>query len=135
VFLAGLRHLIRLGDPAYDWIATLVYSTGLIYVTVTLVGASLETGVVFRTPDGTVDRTVDGPLAHGAVLIHGSIARVLTALFLAAAGYAVLRTKVLPTGIGRAAVSLSIRQTFRLEFGSLVAWSWDRGRCRRGRWL
>ena len=38
---------------------------------VTLVAASLETGVALRVPDGSKDPTIDGPLANGMVLLHG----------------------------------------------------------------
>ena len=113
VFIAGFSYLIRHADPAYEWVASLVYGAGLIYVAVTLVATSLEAGVVFGTPDGTLDPTIDGPLAAGNILIHGSIKRVLTAVFLVPAGYAVLRTKMLPGWVGRAAYGIAL---FNLAF-------------------
>jgi hypothetical protein len=108
VFLAGLSHLIRKADAAYDWIASLVYGAGMTWVATLLVGVSLEVGAIFGGREGTIDPTVDGPLAHGTMLIHGSIGRALTVLILTAAGYAILRTRVLPNWIGRAAYGIAL---------------------------
>nr|MDT0518919.1 hypothetical protein [Streptomyces sp. DSM 41633] len=102
-FLAGLRHVIRGAGPAFDWPATLVFGAGLAYVTVTLVAASVEAGIVLEHPGGGLDPTVDGPLAHANMLLHGSAARLLTAVLLAAAGYAILRAGVLPRWTGYSA--------------------------------
>lgn len=108
VFLAGLRHLVRRADPAYDWLASLIFGVGVAYLTVTLVAISLEAGVVLEHPEGTLDPTIHGPLAHGSMLIHGSIGRLLSALLLAAAGYGILRTRALPRWAGRSAGVLAI---------------------------
>jgi hypothetical protein len=103
VFFAGFSHLIRSAGAAYEWIASLVYGSGLLFVGVTLVAISLEAGVVFDSPNGTLDPTIDGPLAEANILIHGSIKRLLTTVFLVPAGYALLRTRMTPRWIGRAA--------------------------------
>jgi hypothetical protein len=103
VFFAGFSHLLRSAGAAYEWIASLVYGTGLLFVGVTLVAISLEAGVVFGSPNGTVDPTIDGPLAEGNILIHGSIKRLLTAVFLVPSAYALLRTRMVARWIGRAA--------------------------------
>jgi hypothetical protein len=113
VFIAGFSYLIRQADAAYEWAASLAYASGLMFVAVTLVAISLEAGVIFGNPDGTVDPTIDGPLAEGNILIHGSIKRLLTAVFLLPAGYAVLRTRMLPSWVGRAAYAVSF---FNLAF-------------------
>lgn len=104
VFLAGLAYLIRKLDPAYEWIASLVYGAGMTFVAVLMVGISLEVGAIFGGPEGTIDPTIHGPLAQGTMLIHGSIGRALTVIILTAAGYAVLGTRVLPRWLGRAAL-------------------------------
>ena len=103
VFLAGFRHLIRLAGPDYNWLAALIYGTGLIYTTVILIGVSLEAGAVIGQPGAAIDPTTDGPLANGDILIHGSIGRALTVVLLTAAGYAVLRSQALPAWTGRMA--------------------------------
>jgi hypothetical protein len=95
VFVTGARHLIRAASNGNDTLATLVYGTGLTYVALTLVSESMEAGVPLYTPGQALDPTVDGPLAAGMVLIHGPIARILTAVVLIAIGYAVSRTGVL----------------------------------------
>lgn len=96
VFVVGLSHLIRRADAGCEWLASLVHAAGLSFVGVALVATALEAGVVFGAPDGTLDPTVDGPLANANILLHGSIKRLLTALMLAAAGYAIQATRLLP---------------------------------------
>lgn len=108
VFLAGLSHLIRKANAAYEWIASVIYGAGMTWVAVLLVGISLEVGAIYGAPDGTIDPTIDGPLAHGTMLIHGSIGRALTALILTAAGYAILRTRIFAVWIGRAAYIIAL---------------------------
>jgi Kef-type K+ transport system membrane component KefB len=103
VFLTGFRHLISLTGPDYDWLARLIHGTGMIYTAVILVGVSLEAGAVIGQPGSKIDPTTDGPLANGDILIHGSIGRALTVVMLTAAGYAILRTDMLPAWIGRTA--------------------------------
>ncbi|MEU8390323.1 hypothetical protein [Micromonospora sp. NPDC048843] len=107
VFLTGLRHLIRNAGTSFEWLANLTFGAGLAYVTVTLVAASIEAGVVLERPDGTLDPTVDGPLAHANMLLHGSVARLLTAVTLFAAGYAILRSGALPRWAGRSAYTVA----------------------------
>ncbi|MFJ3963568.1 hypothetical protein [Streptomyces sp. NPDC090036] len=131
-FLAGLRHVIRGAGPAFDWPATVVFGAGLAYVTVTLVAASVEAGIVLENPGGSLDPTVDGPLAHANMLLHGSAARLLTAVLLAAAGYAILRAGILPRWTGYtahaiAAVNLAFVPslffgTDAADFYSAVGW-------------
>lgn len=103
VFLSGLRQLLARADPRYDWVASIAHGAGLIYVAVTLVATALEVGVVMAVPGGTVDPTVDGPLAAGNVLLHGSVTRIVTAVLLVAAGFVILRTGALPAWAGRSA--------------------------------
>ncbi len=69
---------------------------------------SLEAGGVFERPDGTIDPTTDGPLAHGAILLRGSIGRALTALYLAVTGRSVLRTRALPAWVGHSAYAIAL---------------------------
>ena len=108
VFIAGFCHLIRQAGADSAWVASLAYGAGLIYTTVTLIAASLEAGVVFAHPDGTIDPTFEGPLAEGSILMHGSITRVLTIVFMLAAGHAVIRTKLLGVWAGRSAYVIAL---------------------------
>jgi hypothetical protein len=122
VFIAGFCHLIRQADAAYEAVGSIVYGAGLTYVAATLVATSLEVGAILGTPDGTLDPTIDGPLAHGSILLHGSIARILTAVFLGAAGYAIRRTRSLPGWAGRTAHGIAL---FNLAFVPSLCWGTD----------
>jgi hypothetical protein len=108
VFLAGLRAVIRQADAAYEWLASLVFGAGMVYAAINLVKISLETGVVLGAPDGTLDPTTDGPLAHANILLHGSADRLVTALLLTAAGSGILRTRALPRWAGSSAYVLAV---------------------------
>jgi hypothetical protein len=108
VFVTGLREVLHQADSRYDWVANLVHSAGLIFVTVRLVAVSLEVGGVLGNPDGTVDPTIHGPLAEGNMLLHGSVTRIVTVVLLAAAGFAILRTRALPTWAGWSAYAIAV---------------------------
>jgi hypothetical protein len=108
VFLLGLAHLVRRAGDQYDFLASMISGAGLLYVAITLVAISLETGVVLETADGTVDPTVDGPVAHANMLLHGSIARLLTAVMLLAAGAAIVSSPILPRWIGHAGYLVAV---------------------------
>jgi hypothetical protein len=113
VFFAGFSQLLRRSGPAHEWAASIFHTAGMLFVAVALVAISLEAGVVFGAPDGTLDPTTDGPLAHGNILIHGPIKRLLTAILLLAAGFAVIRTRIVPAWMGRAAYAIAL---FNLVF-------------------
>lgn len=100
VFFSGLSHLLRRARADAEWLASLMNSATLLFLGITLVTVAMETGVVYFTPDGSVDPTTDGPLAAANVLMHGSVKRLLTVLMLLPAGYAILRTRVLPRWVG-----------------------------------
>jgi uncharacterized membrane protein YcfT len=85
VFATGLGRLLRSVRGGDAGLAGQVAVTSLLsYVVVTLVASSLEVGTVLQYPDGSLDPTVDGPLAAGMVLLHGPVARILVATFLIA---------------------------------------------------
>ena len=108
VFIACFSSLIRREDAASEWLASIFYGAGLLFVGVNLVSTALEAGVIFGRPDGTLDPTIDGPLADANVLIHGSIKRLLTVVILVPAGYAVLRTKILPAWVAWSAYIIAL---------------------------
>ena len=85
VFAVGLGRLLRGEDDGDAGLAGEIAVAALrTYVTVTFVATSLEVGTSLQHPDGSLDPTVDGPLAAGMALLHGPIARVLVATFLIA---------------------------------------------------
>lgn len=108
VFYGGVSHLIRKADATHEWTASIVYGSALVYVAVVLVGISLEVGAAFSGPSGTIDPTIDGPLALGTILIHGSIGRVLTVVLMTALGSAIRGTRILSRWLGTSAYGLAI---------------------------
>jgi hypothetical protein len=104
VFAVGLGRMLR-GSGDGGMAGEIAVAALRTYVTVILVATSLEVGTSLQFPDGSVDPTLDGPLAAGMVMLHGPISRVLVAVFL----------------LGLAA-SPSVRQRFsrRVVRGSVV---------------
>jgi hypothetical protein len=101
LFAARLSHLIRLASPGFDWAARLVFGSAAVWIGVTLVADGLEGGATLDTLGGNADPSAVRALIDGTLLIfNGSIAFVLTGLFLAAAGYATFATGVLPRWTG-----------------------------------
>lgn len=103
IFVTGLKRL--LGDSLAGDIASM---SGLVYAAMTLVAASLETGVALQYPDGSKDPTIDGPLANGMALLHGPIARMLVATFLFALAVAIQRSDVLPGWVRTGSIVLAV---------------------------
>ncbi|GAB4012067.1 hypothetical protein [Nocardioides ultimimeridianus] len=104
VFAVGLRRLLGRGAGLPGDIAL---AAALVYAAMTLVAASLETGVVLEHPEGSLDPTIDGPLANGMALLHGPIARCLIALFLVALAIGVRRTGALPRWVSTGSAVLA----------------------------
>jgi hypothetical protein len=101
VFSVGLRDLVRRADAEYEWVGTLIVAAMSVWLGVTLVANGLEGGIVLDTLNGNADPSVARALTMGYLLIYnGSIAFVMTALFLAAAGYATFATGILPRWTG-----------------------------------
>jgi hypothetical protein len=101
VFAAALSQLIRDADRAYAWVGSLALGAMAVWIGVTLVANSLEGGVALDTLSGRGDPSAARALTDGYLLIYnGSIAFMVTALFLAAAGYATFATTVLPRWTG-----------------------------------
>ena len=98
VFAAGLRHLIRRARPDYEWLATLVFGSALVFAANLLSflalagGAALDT---FANPNPTVIRALTE-----ASLASQALGFILMALFLSAASYAILATRALPRWTG-----------------------------------
>lgn len=108
VFVAGLSHLSGRRSPDAGFASLVATGAGFIFIAVTLVTISLEAGVVFGTPDGSLDPTIDGPLAHANMLAHGPIKRLLTAIYLFAAGYAAVRAGLLPAWLRRVGYVIAV---------------------------
>jgi hypothetical protein len=100
VFMAGLHESIRTSEAPAHFALSVGQAAGLLFVGIGLVALSNEAGVAFGTPDGSVDPTIDGPLAAANILAHGSIKRLLTALYLISMSHAVIRSGIVPRWIG-----------------------------------
>jgi hypothetical protein len=100
VFFSGLRHLLRRANAALEWPASLFHATGMLLVAVLFITVAHETGVAYGAPDGSLDPTTDGPLAHANILLHGSVKRLLTTMLLFAGGFASVRAGLVPKWLG-----------------------------------
>jgi hypothetical protein len=101
VFAVGFRDLIRRADAECEWVGTLIVTSMTVWTGVTLVANGLEGGAALDTLNGNADPSVVRGLTMGYLLIYnGSIAFVMTGLFLAAAGYATFATRILPRWTG-----------------------------------
>ena len=121
VFAAGFRHLIRQARADYEWIGTLAFGALLALSTVTLVAASLEGGQALDTVEGLADPTAIRTLNDGTILIYQSIGCILIALFSAAAGYAILGTRVFPRWSGWVAYAAAILNLIAVPLGLSLA--------------
>jgi hypothetical protein len=106
--VAGFSHLAGRLSSAAGFASLIAAGAGFIFIAITLVTISLEAGVVFGAPDGSLDPTIDGPLAHANMLAHGPIKRLLTAIYLFATGYAALRAGLLPAWLRRAGYVIAL---------------------------
>lgn len=108
VFVAGFSHLAGRLSSVAGFASLVAAGAGFIFIAITLVTISLEAGVVFGAPDGSLDPTIDGPLAQANMLAHGPIKRLLTAIYLFAAGYAAQRAGLLPAWLRRAGYVIAL---------------------------
>lgn len=99
VFLAGFRHLLRQTRSDYEWASMLVFGVGLVTAAVTLVGDTLIGAAALDT-FGKADPTVVRALAEASLPAFGAIGLIMTALFLASAGYTILATGAAPRWTG-----------------------------------
>ncbi|WP_329415562.1 hypothetical protein OG802_30195 [Streptomyces sp. NBC_00704] len=103
VFFTAFRELVARVAPEHGWLGSMVFSTGLVYATVTLVSMGLEAGAVIAV-DHPIDPTID---VSGTYILYGTISRLMMGLWLAAFGRAVTRSGVLPRWTGRCAYVLA----------------------------
>jgi hypothetical protein len=109
VFAVGFRELIRRADAEYEWVGTLGVVAMAVWLGVTLVANGLEGGAALDTLGGHADPSVVRALTMGYLLIYnGSIAFIMTALFLAVAGYATFATRILPRWTGWLAYAATV---------------------------
>jgi hypothetical protein len=90
-----------------EWVANLCLASGLAYAAATFVAVSIQVGAVLGT-DGSLDPTTIGGHGEAALLVFGPLARILTALCLAAAATAILASRLLPRWTARAAQAVAL---------------------------
>lgn len=101
VFLSELRHLLRPARAAYEWAATLVFGTGLVWAILVLMSDVFEAAPALNTVGGKAEPVVVRALTEGSVVAFGAVGLIMAALFVAAARYAiVVATGAQPRWIG-----------------------------------
>jgi hypothetical protein len=100
VFLGSFRHLVGAANPELDWIGSVMYGAGLVFVSVTLVGDALDGGTALDVWDLKPDPSSIRALIEGHTLMFGSIGSVLLALVSATAAYLTFASGVVPRWTG-----------------------------------
>jgi len=100
IFLAGLRHLIRQADAQHEWLGTLVFGVGLVYVTLTFVADLLQAATVVDARTLPANGVTIRAMTESMYLMYGSGALFLMAAFMAAGGYAGVASRALPKWSG-----------------------------------
>lgn len=96
VFLGGFRQLVGHAQPHLDWIGSIMYGAGLVFISVTLVGDALDAGTALDVWDLDADASAIRALIEGHTLMFGSIGAVLLALLSATAAFLTIATGVVP---------------------------------------
>jgi len=96
IFLAGFRLLIRQADVRHEWLGTLVFGVGLVYVALTFIADSLQAATVIdaRTVPGS--GVIIRAMLESTFLMYGSVALFLMAVLMAMAGYVGVASRALP---------------------------------------
>jgi len=100
VFVAGMRDLIRRGDPRHEWLTTLFFGFSVVYVTITLVADSLQAATVIDALTMPANATIIRTMMESMYLMYGAVALFLMALMMAIAGYAGVASRALPAWTG-----------------------------------
>ena len=100
IFTAGLRHVIRQAEPQQEWLGTLFFGIGLVYVTLTLVADSLQAATVIDALSSPADSTIIRAMMESMYLMYGAVALFLMAFLMAVAGYAGVASRALPAWSG-----------------------------------
>ena len=100
IFLAGFRHLILKADSQQEWLGTIVFGVGLVYVALTLVADLLQAATVLDARTVPADGVVIRAMTESIYLMYGSAALVLMAVFIAVGGYAGVASRTLPAWSG-----------------------------------
>jgi len=108
VLLAGFRQIITHARRDLQWIADLCFGAGLVFVTITLIGDSMNGGAALDTVGMEPDPSAIRALTEGYTLMFGATGCVLIALICGAGGYVTLASGALPRWTGWVAIAVSI---------------------------
>ena len=107
VFLAGFRHLVKQSRSEFEWISTLVFGSGLVVITLELIGDALQGAAAIDALAKPETAIVRG-LLEGSFPFYGAVGLIMSAFFLASAGYVTVAAGVLPKWTGWFAIVAAI---------------------------
>lgn len=124
IFLAGLRYLVREANADYEWVSTVVFGAGMLYIALQLVGDALQAAGALDTLVGA-NPSIVRALFEASAPLYSAVGLIPEAFFLFFAGYATVATRLVPRWIGwfayvGAAIALVAAPTIYLGFGGLV---------------
>jgi hypothetical protein len=96
IFLAGLRHLIRRTNPEHEWLASLFFGVGLVFVALTFVADSLQGTVAVDGFNPPADGVIVRAMFESTILMYGAVALWLLAFLMAILSYVTLASGALP---------------------------------------
>jgi len=96
IFLAGVRHLIRQANPEHEWLASLFFGVGLVFVALTFVADSLQGATAVDGFNPPADGVIVRAMIESTILMYGAVALWLLALLMAILSYVTLADGVLP---------------------------------------
>lgn len=99
VFLAGYRYLIKQARSDYEWVSTLVFGAGLLYVALQLVGDALQAAGALAATTGA-DPSVVRALFEGSAPLYSAVGLIPEAFMLAFVGYTTIATGIVPRWTG-----------------------------------
>lgn len=108
VLLAGFRQIITHARHDLQWITDITFGAGLVFVTITLVGDSMNGGAALDTVGMTPDPSAIRALTEGYTLMFGATGCVLIALIAGAGGYVTILSGALPRWTGWVAIGVAI---------------------------
>ena len=104
LFMAGFRQVILQKGHDQEWLATLFFGIGVVYIALTLVSDSITGAVGLDTIGGNPSPIAIRALTESTILMYGSVGLFLIGAMLLLAGYLTLTTCGLPRWTGWVAI-------------------------------
>jgi hypothetical protein len=96
IFLAGIRHLIRRANSQHEWLASLFFGVGLVFVALTFVADSLQGATAVDGFNPPADGVIVRAMLESTILMYGAVALWLLAFLMAILSYVTLASGALP---------------------------------------